>query len=524
MAGIRHRHTATGADDPEAEVNAAEWNATHLIETLDLVGQTSDPSPLTDGMIWYRSDLNSIFAREAGVTIDLGAPAWSQITDKPQTLPALGIMDGTRRQITTATTVALSDYMRHITCAATLSLTLPATPFTGFAFVVNANATSLVTLVPQGGNTVEPDSLVYPGEAVKLVFDGSVWRRRPFRGFGFRQSGALGYIPDQSLPSVPSGLYQITASTANPAKPSHMTATILAIYVESMDATRSRQTVWDPLRPQDGRWSRNYASGAWETTWQAQGASTQVSTANRPTNAAIGAIVFDTTLNRSITLTATGWVDATDRANHTGTQPFSILTGLPPTLAGHGIMDAVQIPHVAASTGFAILANTGVTGNQTQFSSVTSADFWVMYPFVPRGDINVASWSIRVYTAAAGGLGKFGVYGADQVTGRPTNLLLETGTVDLSVVAAPSVAGAVSLLKGRVYWIGFRSNNSTSAVGVYDYISTPDLFSPNANTGTPRKCVTRSIAFSSALPGNWAWNDGEITGSGTRAPAIHLVV
>lgn len=239
-------------------------------------------------------------------------------------LPAMGIAAGTRRSLSSNTTLDLTDYMKTMSCTASLSLTLPTTPFTGFEFDVICSSGVTVTLVPGGADTIENDALVYPNEGSNFRFDGAAWRRRSWRGFGFRNPISP-LMTDQSAIGIPPGLYQIGATTANIAKPSHMTGTILACRVEQTNNSLSRQIIWNPARPQDGIWSRSYVSSAWQTTWASAG-SASVATADLPTNAQTGAEVYDTTLGTLVVWNGSTW-ESLSKVGHT--HAFAELTGTP---------------------------------------------------------------------------------------------------------------------------------------------------------------------------------------------------
>ena len=61
MAGIVHETVATAADDPEAEINKAEWNAAHnTAGYFDVAGGAAEPARPASGV--------RFFVIDAGVT------------------------------------------------------------------------------------------------------------------------------------------------------------------------------------------------------------------------------------------------------------------------------------------------------------------------------------------------------------------------------------------------------------------------------------------------------------------------
>ena len=141
-----------------------------------------------------------------------------------------------------------------------------------------------------------------------------------------------------------------------------------------------------------------------------------------------------------------------------------------------------------------------------------------MYPFIPRADMPVAALAVNCTTALAGALAKFVIYGSDDL-GRPSALLIESATVDLSSTGVKDAALAgVNLRAGRTYWLGVRYS-ATASISSWPITATPDI-----NGGAPstvaRKILRRTRSFATAAAANWGWNSAEITAA--AAPAIWL--
>lgn len=175
------------------------------------------------------------------------------------------------------------------------------------------------------------------------------------------------------------------------------------------------------------------------------------------------------------------------------------------------------IPMLVPEAGQYAMTTVGVGGDAvgTVMGLTNRLD---MYPFIPRADMPVAALAVNCTTAAAGALGKFVLYGSDDL-GRPSALLIESATVDLSSTGVKDAALAgVNLRAGRTYWLGFRYFG-TASISSWPMTATPDI-----NGGAPstaaRKILRRTRSFATAAAANWAWNPAEITAA--AAPAIWL--
>lgn len=188
---------------------------------LHFIGAANDPSPLSDGMVWYSSATNSLKARINGATVTLGAAlttllltdtAWAAKGDLAvgtanDTAQILSIgTNGTRLvadalniattgigwksfwwQTNTYTngTQALGTEIKGAICtlSGNLTLQLPSAATIGAGdtvFVKRTDSTGFtLTIDPNGSQTIDGSLTitVAPLEAVVLVSDGSNWWR-----------------------------------------------------------------------------------------------------------------------------------------------------------------------------------------------------------------------------------------------------------------------------------------------------------------------------------------------------------
>ena len=121
------------------------------------------------------------------------------------------------------------------------------------------------------------------------------------------------------------------------------------------------------------------------------------------------------------------------------------------------IIDAGNIPFNAPLTGDFVATTMG-SGSATG-TLAGAADRVDRFPFIPRGDLTIDRLAVNVTAAVAAALGKIVVYAADEA-GRPTTLLLETATLDFSIVAAPAATVSLTLRKGVTYWFGIRHRHT----------------------------------------------------------------
>lgn len=525
MAGIKHK-TQTSELAPGGKIGAAEWDGeAHDVETLDLVGQTSDPVSPADGQAWYRSDLGLWRICSGGRVSDL-APVGQEVA------------------LSGDVTLTAADNGKTYTLTANRTITLPTSPVVGYAVSISCNTTSTATLVA-GAATVDRDLYVYPTEWALLVWTGVTWRRIMRRGFGINNAGAMGLLSDLRSTVHPSGLWIVNSTTANiSARPSHMD-TSAVVRIERRDASQLSMTMWSLTHGQ-GSWRATYAAGTW-SAWSNGGSIAALPTASLPTNVATGAEVFDTDRDRMVVWDGAlvAWIDASDRARHTGTQlaatisdfataadarvaagitgkadlahthAFADLTAKPTTIAGYGITDALEkrprgflLPTsgewIYTAAGFVLGSNNTLSNNSH-----------VQYIWTPDVDFTASDVAINVVTAgAAGSLAKITIYDTD-ADGKPNALLLTTGTMDCASTGVKTVACAQSFTGGRQYVIGVRASTTTTfAVSGWDRPVVPIINGGASPVVSTRNTISRSATFASDTQDPWVWSPSEIS-SGT---------
>ena len=169
-------------------------------------------------------------------------------------------------------------------------------------------------------------------------------------------------------------------------------------------------------------------------------------------------------------------------------------------------------------SGDYMLTTTGAGGGATA-TVAGVADRIEMFPFTPRADTPITGVAVNVTTLVASALAKVQFYDED-ANGRPNNLLLETGTIDLGTAGVRTVAAALTLRQGKTYWIAIR-HSSTATLSSWPLTATPDINGGQPVT-TARKTVRRTLTFATGATSTWGRPASEIFS--TAAVAIWLKV
>ncbi|WP_444452047.1 hypothetical protein ACTTAI_13395 [Rhodobacter capsulatus] len=172
------------------------------------------------------------------------------------------------------------------------------------------------------------------------------------------------------------------------------------------------------------------------------------------------------------------------------------------------------IPMLVPPTGEYVQTTVGCGGDalSTAAGAVNRID---LYPYIPRADMTIVALAVNCTTAVASALGKFVIYDSDAL-GRPTTLLSESATVDLSTTGVKEAALSINLRAGHTYWLGFR-HSSTASISTWPTAATPDI-NGGAPTTAARKSLRRSRTFATAAAANWVFTSADIYPN--PAPAI----
>lgn len=176
-----------------------------------------------------------------------------------------------------------------------------------------------------------------------------------------------------------------------------------------------------------------------------------------------------------------------------------------------------DIPSLTPPSGELVLTTTGAGGG-TLGTLAGAAGRMDIFPFLPRADLTIDRLMINCTTAVAGALARIIVYGSDE-NGRPHDLVLETGDLDLASTGSKSATVSLSLRQGRTLWLGLR-HSANSTTSTWPLTATPDVNGGAIPVTTARKVLRRTLAWGSAAPANWGFAASEINAA--AAPAIWL--
>ena len=177
------------------------------------------------------------------------------------------------------------------------------------------------------------------------------------------------------------------------------------------------------------------------------------------------------------------------------------------------------LPWLTPPAGELVATTTGATGAVGGVAP-GAAGRLDLFPFLSRSDIAVDRLVLNVTTTVAPSLGRVVVYAAD-AQGRPAQLLLETGDIDLSIAGMRTATVAMTFRQGRTYWLGMRSS-STATVSTWNASSTPDINGGTLPATTLRKILRRTVAWGTPAPATWGYTSAEVNAA--AAPAIWLRV
>ncbi|TXH99335.1 MAG: DUF2793 domain-containing protein [Pseudorhodobacter sp.] len=165
-----------------------------------------------------------------------------------------------------------------------------------------------------------------------------------------------------------------------------------------------------------------------------------------------------------------------------------------------------DLPSLVPPAGEFVSTTMGSGGSTTVLTG--AANRMDIFPFVPSADLVADALGVNCTTAVAAALCKVVVYDS-LPNGRPGNLLLETATADLSTTGNKIIPAAVTLYRGRTYWLGVR-HSSTAALSAWALQSTPDLNGGTTMVTTARKTLRRTVTFTTAAPSSWGYVASEI--------------
>lgn len=136
-------------------------------------------------------------------------------------------------------------------------------------------------------------------------------------------------------------------------------------------------------------------------------------------------------------------------------------------------------------------------------------------PWICPINITTDRLGLLVSTGVASANAKVIIYAAD-ANGRPTTLLYESGDIDCSSITFASVAKAVTLTAGTLYYIGVR-HSSTATLNAFQPYMVPSLDWGTTPTASALKVFRRTLTYATAAPNPWGFDANEATAASPNA-------
>lgn len=141
-------------------------------------------------------------------------------------------------------------------------------------------------------------------------------------------------------------------------------------------------------------------------------------------------------------------------------------------------------------------------------------------PWVSPFDVTIDQVGLLCSTAVAAALGKVVIYASD-TNGRPSTLLLESGTLDFSTIGFKSIAASLSMTKGTLYWVGVRYS-STATVNAHQPYCSPVIGYLATPTTAANKMLRRTLTFATGATTPWGYLVSEEVAA--NVPAVFMRV
>lgn len=182
----------------------------------------------------------------------------------------------------------------------------------------------------------------------------------------------------------------------------------------------------------------------------------------------------------------------------------------------HGINTTNLVGKYIDARTHGILTGAGST------AAAPSADRLIAYPIWITNTDTFDRIGINVTTG--GGLGascSIGIYEDDG--GKPGNLVVDSGSLDVSTSGGKEVAISITLTGGKVYWLAFHQPNTSTSTRYfgYSYGGGRCLYYDNlTDTSIHRAAIYRTLTYTGSLPNPF----GTVSGLDVTFPNIRLRV
>lgn len=200
-----------------------------------------------------------------------------------------------------------------------------------------------------------------------------------------------------------------------------------------------------------------------------------------------------------------------------GASDWPAITNKPTTLDGAGITD---LAHAWVTPPGGEWVVTTIGGADTLVGSARNVLGLELFQFVPQAAVTLTQVAVSVSAALSGALGRVLIYDTD-VDGRPAGKLYQSIDLDCSAVGFKTDTCALSLARGKRYWIGSWFNLAVT-MHVWPVSALPDINGGVLPSTSGRKILRRTVGYGNAAPDPFGWSPSEINGG--RPAAVWLGV
>jgi len=141
--------------------------------------------------------------------------------------------------------------------------------------------------------------------------------------------------------------------------------------------------------------------------------------------------------------------------------------------------------------------NTSIVGGTASAAIPPQANALVLSPLMVSSDINVQSITVRVVTAASGGRMYLAIYEGNPFY--PLNQIWVSDEITHDTTGAKVATCNVVLRKGKIYWFGYVTDNTTVRLYMLTVSVMPQITAPDISTtvGMSNTCVRINYNYAS---------------------------
>lgn len=142
--------------------------------------------------------------------------------------------------------------------------------------------------------------------------------------------------------------------------------------------------------------------------------------------------------------------------------------------------------------------STAIVGGAASATTPPQADALVLSPLMVSSDINLQSITVRVVTAASGGRMYLAIYEGNPFY--PLNQIWVSDEITHDTTGVKVATCNVVLRKGKIYWFGYVTDNTTVRLYMLTYNVMPHITAPDISTTSVMSNTCVRINYNYASP------------------------